>query len=477
MSEQDKIILALIEHLRKKLLLITCSNDTENSNDDECTKKLIENRYKLIHTMCQTTKIMDYLESTGVIPRSVCSRILHEYRVPEDRNRALLDFLHSRAKNAFRPLIEALYLSGNEHLVQLLDENFLLSNVRQQLDAEYRFPTAVGRQITVPTSIEDEKLRNLNTNIESLENQISICNLNDNELTKFDDEVQMGFEVQLLTLDLLEQYPQLDPIKRSIKCYRMLSRPRGQCLLINNVDAFKTMEIRQGSDIDASKLKSLFEQMGFIVVVRRNLNYLEMVNVIKNFADLIEENNDSCDCSIVIILSHGGNGKIYSVDELALDIDEQIISVFDDHLIGKPKLFILQACRGFQCNYRSESISSSRLWSADSITNENNQTNIDSGTHIITKVPKRSDMVIWYSTLKDYVSWRLPDEGSIFIQSLITVFARTAWYYDLVTMVQCINRTMKEKFAAHESTPFQTPCFEYHLDYPLYFNPGCFDQN
>lgn len=52
----------------------------------------------------------------------------------------------------------------------------------------------------------------------------------------------------------------------------MLSRPRGQCLLINNVDAFKTMEIRQGSDIDASKLKSLFEQLGFVVVVRRNLN-------------------------------------------------------------------------------------------------------------------------------------------------------------------------------------------------------------
>ena len=24
---------------------------------------------------------------------------------------------------------------------------------------------------------------------------------------------------------------------------------------------------------------------------------------------------------------------------------------------------------------------------------------------------------------------------------------------------------MKEKFAAHEATPFQTPCFEYHLDY------------
>lgn len=51
----------------------------------------------------------------------------------------------------------------------------------------------------------------------------------------------------------------------------MLNRPRGQCLLINNVDGFKTMEIREGSDIDASKLKSLFEQMGFVVLVRRNL--------------------------------------------------------------------------------------------------------------------------------------------------------------------------------------------------------------
>ena len=86
-----------------------------------------------------------------------------------------------------------------------------------------------------------------------------------------------------------------------------------------------------------------------------------MNSVIKNFANLIEETKDSCDCAIIIILSHGGNGKIYAVDELALDVsqliriiendnnehidlfkvDEQIISVFDDHLIGKPKLFIL----------------------------------------------------------------------------------------------------------------------------------------
>lgn len=45
-----------------------------------------------------------------------------------------------------------------------------------------------------------------------------------------------------------------------------------------------------------------------------------MINVIKNFAALIEENKDSYDCAVIIILSHGGNGKIYAVDELSLDV-------------------------------------------------------------------------------------------------------------------------------------------------------------
>ena len=48
-----------------------------------------------------------------------------------------------------------------------------------------------------------------------------------------------------------------------------------------------------------------------------------MINVIKHFANLIEENRETCDCAAVIILSHGGNGKIYAVDELALDVGDE----------------------------------------------------------------------------------------------------------------------------------------------------------
>ena len=102
-----------------------------------------------------------------------------------------------------------------------MDENFLLSNTRQQLDAEYHFPTLVGGQPTGPTSIEDEQLRRMDTNIEAIDNKISVDDLNKIEVTKFEDEVPMGFEVQLLTADLIEQYPHLDPTRRSDKVHHI----------------------------------------------------------------------------------------------------------------------------------------------------------------------------------------------------------------------------------------------------------------
>lgn len=45
--------------------------------DDIYAQKITEHRYKLIYTMCQPMKVMDYLESSGVIPRSLCSRIYY----------------------------------------------------------------------------------------------------------------------------------------------------------------------------------------------------------------------------------------------------------------------------------------------------------------------------------------------------------------------------------------------------------------
>lgn len=94
-----------------------------------------------------------------------------------------------------------------------------MSNIRQQLDSAYRFPTALGQQTTVPTSFEDAKLRSMNTNLQLEDNRLSILDLTDIDSTKYDDELPMGFTIQLLTDEVLEQYPQVDPGKRPIKVY------------------------------------------------------------------------------------------------------------------------------------------------------------------------------------------------------------------------------------------------------------------
>lgn len=93
----------------------------------------------------------------------------------------------------------------------MLDERFLQSAVRRQLDDQYRFP------IVNSNNIEDEKLRQITDNIENIDLQTPTFLPDECDQIKFDDEVQMGFEVQLLTADLLEQYPQLDPTKKSNK--------------------------------------------------------------------------------------------------------------------------------------------------------------------------------------------------------------------------------------------------------------------
>ncbi|CAF0734403.1 unnamed protein product [Didymodactylos carnosus] len=387
--------------------------------------------------MIETIKILDYLVSKSIIQQTTISRIIHTSSVPEDRNRALLNFLLTCSEKVYYSFIEALYLSGNHSLVKLLEPNFHTKNVTTQLNDEHdiihRSVNIMQQNLTTTTINEGEtSFRNLHVVVNEISEETESSSQVDD--IDFQKELPMGFLVRLLLPDVIEQYPYLNPSKRKNRCYRMTNNPRGQCLLINNVEDFKTMEKRYGSDFDASKLKSLFQQMGFNVIVRRNLKSLEMESILNEFAKSLDQ--DPGDCSIVIILSHGGNGRIYGVDERYLDIDRQIINVFDDHFIGKPKIFIFQACRGGQCNYRSD-VQTKSSGLPDSIVDQSVSSRMMSDHSHIRKVAKRSDMVIWHSTIKDYVSWRLADEGSIFIQTLITVFATASWCYDLAKMAGC----------------------------------------
>ena len=61
------------------------------------------------------------------------------------------------------------------------------------------------------------------------------------------------------------------------------------------------------------------------------------------------------DCFVFVAMSHGGPDAIYGTDGKPVSISHDIINQFDGKnwpkMEGKPKIFLIQACRG-QCKYK-----------------------------------------------------------------------------------------------------------------------------
>ena len=91
--------------------------------------------------------------------------------------------------------------------------------------------------------------------------------------------------------------------------YKIESRPKGQCLIINN-EIFKHLSHRKGSQIDVENLEMVFSTLGFYVTIESNLKKVAMEQRLELFA----KQTIHTDMIILIILSHGENGKILCED-------------------------------------------------------------------------------------------------------------------------------------------------------------------
>ena len=92
----------------------------------------------------------------------------------------------------------------------------------------------------------------------------------------------------------------------------------------------------------------------FQVTVRRNLEYQDMMRTINNFSKMEDHNyGEMC---VVIILSHGNDGGLINAADGKVVSTEYVLRRFNNDacpaLKGKPKFFVLQACRGDEVNTR-----------------------------------------------------------------------------------------------------------------------------
>jgi len=189
--------------------------------------------------------------------------------------------------------------------------------------------------------------------------------------------------------------------------YKLSRRPRGICLIINNLNFSGKISDREGAEIDERELVKLFEELFFTVCINRNLQWDEMRKVAAEYA---AKDHSQFDAFVFVVMSHGKERDVIS------DVSGRHIRVEDlmaefkaancPKLQNKPKLFFIQTCRGSSLERLSPtfgSADSDASFSPDS-------------TLARSVCPQEADFLLAFATAPGYKAWRYPDYGSLFIR-------------------------------------------------------------
>eukprot|EP00092_Neocalanus_flemingeri_P020369 GFUD01022067.1.p1 GENE.GFUD01022067.1~~GFUD01022067.1.p1 ORF type:complete len:449 (-),score=114.34 GFUD01022067.1:342-1688(-) len=268
--------------------------------------------------------------------------------------------------------------------------------------------------------------------------------------------------------------------------YDMYSRPKGLALIIDIEVYENDVQARRfGSNVDVENIKALLCGLEFDVSVHTNLPLAQFVKEITEFCS--NKKHLEADMSVVVILSHGSDGVVYAADGQAVNM-EYIYEFFNNRncplLRGKPKFFIVQACRG---DIPDQGVDSREVTSVQpspdktfAIAKKRRAEVLDAAAFIpdagdlARARPTWEDMIIAYSTIPGYASMRDPDKGTWFVQSLVEVFMSHAHDTELVDLLRMTSERLSQ--FTNEIGEKQTCNVEMrHLYKRIYFNPGLDD--
>ncbi|CAI9543546.1 unnamed protein product [Staurois parvus] len=202
---------------------------------------------------------------------------------------------------------------------------------------------------------------------------------------------------------------------------------KGVCVIINmdkldpeliSKEGLKTGE-RPGTNKDVESLHEVFKNFGFQVKIENNPTAAKISELLKGVA---EDDHSQRGCFVCVVLGHGKDGGFYCYDDF-MD-EEYLFNLFKGEnckqLVGKPKLFFIQACRGDTSDYGVTPYASIATTSS-------------------CKIPVEADFLCHYSTCQGYVSWRNLSYGSWFIQSLCDMLKKYGKKNDLMQILTRVN--------------------------------------
>ncbi|XP_015211374.2 caspase-14-like isoform X1 [Lepisosteus oculatus] len=192
---------------------------------------------------------------------------------------------------------------------------------------------------------------------------------------------------------------------------------------------------REGALNDIRIMRSLFQSYGFDYTIEINPTAKEIEEAVQRFRDRISSSLEDISCCFVVTASHGDLGNIVGSDEEQVNLNG-IIKLFDNDkcpkLRKKPKVFIVQACRGdvtdLGVQLKDEPHSGGAVELPDSFT-----------------PAAINDMFTVFATQPGYVALRSREHGSHLFTFLEEVFRKHADRDHLYDLFVKVNERMVQQ--------------------------------
>ncbi|XP_051940473.1 caspase-6-like isoform X1 [Hippocampus zosterae] len=257
----------------------------------------------------------------------------------------------------------------------------------------------------------------------------------------------------------------LDPAEE----YKMDYKRRGQALIFNQERFFWRlgMNDRHGTNNDRYNLEIRLKALNFDVKVYDNYKNEEVLEIIHKAA---KDNHSDADCFVLIFLSHGEDEHVYTYDgKISI---QHITSLFKgdkcQSLVGKPKIFVLQACRGDKHD--------DPVVPYDAVDSELSTGEVVVDASAIHTLPAGADFIMCYSVAEGYYSHRDTLNGSWYIQDLCELLRKYGDSLEFTELLTLVNRTVSARSVLSSKDreaigKKQVPCFASMLTKKLYFRP------
>ena len=217
----------------------------------------------------------------------------------------------------------------------------------------------------------------------------------------------------------------------------------GRLAVIFNHYAFQDNrnEPRRGTEKDVEALCSALPKLGFKINKYQDLTKAQ---IIRRVNEVARRDHAKIDALMVIVMTHGNAHDIVEAHDDSYNARKVLIEPFlrNQSLAGKPKIFIIQACKGTN--------SMESLFSLET----------DGHTESIS-FPLEADCLFAYATVEGYAAGRYPDTGAIYIQALCEELRAHGLTWDLDTILTMCHAKVAEELLVVDGVPYrrQIPSF------------------